>query len=127
MRPAEIAQLLSRNAEEVAKHLLPNGKRDGHEWRCGSLSGEAGKSLGIHLHGEKAGVWSDFATGQSGDLLDLWREVRNLGMPDAMTEAASSASTWKVEKHISCASKRSSRNRVKSQTILFLARRHGNT
>lgn len=89
MRPAEIACLLARNAEEVAKHLLSNGKRDGREWRCGSISGESGKSLGIHLLGDKAGVWSDFATGQSGDLLDLWREVRNVSMPQAMSEAAS--------------------------------------
>ncbi|OHX37847.1 hypothetical protein BJL95_04545 [Methylomonas sp. LWB] len=88
MRPAEIAQLLARNADAVAKHLLPNGKREGNEWRCGSVSGEAGKSLGVHLHGDKAGIWSDFSTGESGDLLDLWREVKNISMPEAMAEAA---------------------------------------
>ncbi|MBS4028179.1 MAG: hypothetical protein KGZ58_06005, partial [Ignavibacteriales bacterium] len=84
MRPAEIAQLLVRSVEAVAKHLLPNGKREGHEWRCGSVSGETGKSLGVHLHGDKAGIWSDFSTGESGDLLDLWREVKNVSMPEAM-------------------------------------------
>ncbi|MEI8573574.1 toprim domain-containing protein [Methylomonas sp. LW13] len=90
MRPNEIADLLSRSAGEVAKHLLPNGKLDSREWRCGSISGEAGKSLGVRLHGDKAGIWSDFATGQTGDLLDLWREVRNISMPEAMAQAA----TW---------------------------------
>jgi twinkle protein len=88
MKPNEIADFLARSAEEVAKHLLPGGKRDGHEWRCGSVSGESGKSLGVHLRGDKAGVWADFATGQTGDLLDLWREVRNISMPEAMAEAA---------------------------------------
>jgi twinkle protein len=88
MRPAEISGLLARNAEEVAKYLLPGGKRDGHEYRAGSVAGESGKSLGVHLRGDKAGVWSDFATGQTGDLLDLWREVRNIPLPEAMTEAA---------------------------------------
>lgn len=90
MRPNEIADLLARSPEEVAKHLLPGGKREGHEWRCGSVSGEAGKSLGVHLSGNKAGVWSDFATGQTGDLLDLWREAKNISLPEAMAEAA----TW---------------------------------
>lgn len=88
MTPREIAQLLARDAEGVAKHLLPDGKRVGHEWRAGSTAGESGKSLGVHLTGDKAGVWCDFASGQSGDLIDLWRECRELSIPDAIREAA---------------------------------------
>jgi len=88
MKPNEISQLLARNPEAVAVYLLPNGKKEGHEWRAGSTNGESGKSLGVHLTGDKAGVWSDFSTGESGDLLDLWREVRNVSMVEAMTEAS---------------------------------------
>jgi len=51
--------------------LLPAGHREGAEWRCGSVAGEPGHSLGIHLTGDKAGVWSDFSGGGNGDALDL--------------------------------------------------------
>ncbi len=87
MTPGEINSLLTRDAEGVASMLLPNGQRDGHEWRAGSVDGEAGKSLGVHLTGEKAGVWSDFATGERGDLLDLWAVARNIPLKDAIAEA----------------------------------------
>lgn len=88
MTPKQLSEILARDAETVAKYLLPNGKRDGREWRCGSVSGEAGASLGVHLQGDKAGVWADFASGQSGDLIDLWRECRGIGMAAALKEAA---------------------------------------
>src|SRR5262249_45443039 len=68
-------------------HLLPAGKKDGPEWRAGSRDGEPGKSLGVHLTGQKAGVWSDFATGESGDLLDLWMAVKRIDFVAAMDEA----------------------------------------
>ncbi|MGH7092191.1 MAG: DUF7146 domain-containing protein, partial [Stellaceae bacterium] len=57
------------------RDLLPGGCREGAEWRCGSTAGEPGHSLGVHLIGERAGVWSDFATGERGDALDLVRIV----------------------------------------------------
>ncbi|BBL73186.1 toprim domain-containing protein [Methylomagnum ishizawai] len=88
MKPSEISALLAEQAESVAKHLLPEGKRDGREWRCGSVHGEPGQSLGVHLSGPKAGVWADFASGQGGDLLDLWMTVGKTDLPKAMREAA---------------------------------------
>lgn len=62
---------LAARSEALARELLPHGVREGHEWRVGSLAGEAGRSLAVHLGGGKAGVWSDFASGESGDALDL--------------------------------------------------------
>ena len=88
MKAAEIAALLARDAEGVARMLLPQGKREGAEWRVGSLEGDAGKSCGVHLTGQKAGVWCDFATGQGGDLLDLWSAVRGVGIGQACRDAA---------------------------------------
>lgn len=88
MTPKQLSQLLAREAETVARHLLPDGKRISHEWRCGSTAGEAGESLGVHLVGDKAGVWADFASGQTGDLLDLWRDVRGITTTEAMREVA---------------------------------------
>jgi hypothetical protein len=68
---AEVAKMLAHRAESLARELLPAGRRDGAEWRCGSLAGEAGQSLAVHLTGARAGVWSDFASGDRGDALDL--------------------------------------------------------
>jgi len=52
--------------------------RTGAEWRVGSIAGEPGQSLGVHLAGDKAGVWRDFAAGgaHQGDALDLVAQVR---------------------------------------------------
>ena len=87
MQAADIARQLAADAEGVCHYLLPQGKRDGHEWRAGSVAGEPGQSLGVHLTGDKAGIWADFAGDGKGDLIDLWRAVRGLSLPDAMREA----------------------------------------
>ncbi len=68
--------MLAARAPALAAELLPHGRRDGVEWRCGSLAGEAGQSLAVRLYGERAGVWSDFASGERGDALDLIASVR---------------------------------------------------
>ena len=39
---SEIARRLADHAEDLCRELLPNGRRDGSEWRCGSINGEAG-------------------------------------------------------------------------------------
>jgi twinkle protein len=64
MTPAELSTRLAQRVEAVCQELLPKGRRQGAEWEVGSSAGEEGKSLKVHLRGEKAGVWSDFATGQ---------------------------------------------------------------
>ncbi|HSW94315.1 MAG TPA: toprim domain-containing protein [Gammaproteobacteria bacterium] len=85
----QVSCLLAQHAEDVARYLLPQGKKIGHEWCAGSIHGEAGESLKICLLGEKAGVWCDFAegSGHSGDLLDLWSAVRKIKLPQASKEA----------------------------------------
>ena len=84
----QISGMLAQRAEDIARHLLPNGKRQGSEWCVGSISGEAGESLKVHLVGDKAGVWCDFATGDKGDLLDLWAIKRNSKISEALKEAS---------------------------------------
>lgn len=88
MNAREISQLLSDRALDVAEYLLPGGKKRGPEWRAGSVGGESGGSLGVHLSGNKAGIWSDFASGEKGDLLDLWRLSRGCNLSQALQEAA---------------------------------------
>lgn len=67
----QVASMLGGRAHQLAAELLPGGRRDGQEWRCGSLAGEPGGSMAVHLSGPKAGVWSDFSSGERGDALDL--------------------------------------------------------
>jgi twinkle protein len=82
----ELKRLLAARAEAVAEHLLPAGRREGQEWRVGSVAGEQGRSLAVHLAGQKAGVWSDFSTAQGGDLIDLWTAVRAVALPAALDD-----------------------------------------
>lgn len=72
----EVVALLAQRIERLCAEILPAGVRDGAEWRVGSVQGEAGKSLAVHLSGDLAGVWADFSTvGDKGDALDLIAKV----------------------------------------------------
>lgn len=93
----ELKRLLSTQVQSVAERLLPAGKRDGPEWRAGSTSGDAGKSLGVHLAGPKAGIWSDFGTGEGGDLIDLWMAVKRVELPTALDEIRAFLGVKKAE------------------------------
>lgn len=74
----DIEAKLGERAEDVCRHLFPNGKRDGAEFVVGSLSGEAGHSLKVNLTG-KVGVWKDFAGDSGGKtLMSLWMQARQL-------------------------------------------------
>jgi len=86
---SDISQMLADRAEATAVELLPNGKRAGKEWQAGSVDGEKGASLNVCIAGSKAGVWSDFATGERGDLMDLWATVRGVDLGEALQQAAS--------------------------------------
>lgn len=74
----DIKAALAGRIECLCRELLPAGRKIGAEWRVGSLQGEPGQSLAVHLSGVKAGLWSDFATGHSGDVLDLIGSVKGL-------------------------------------------------
>ena len=58
---------------------LSNGKRQGSYWLVGNLDNDPGRPLFVRLTGPStgkgaAGHWTDAATGQHGDLLDIIRE-----------------------------------------------------
>ena len=79
----EVSKMMAERAESVCQWLLPQGKRNGHEWEVGSTQGEPGKSLKVNLAG-KAGLWADFASGESGDLIDLILLVRGCTKGEAV-------------------------------------------
>jgi hypothetical protein len=73
---AEIAYRLAQNAEAVCRHYLSNGRREGRYWIVGDVANTRGRSLYVRLFGplsgkRAAGKWTDSATAQHGDLLDL--------------------------------------------------------
>ena len=73
---AELAHRLARDAEAVCRHYLSNGRRAGRYWLVGDVENSPGRSLFVRLKGPDfgkgaAGKWTDAATGEHGDLLDL--------------------------------------------------------
>ncbi|WFU05882.1 toprim domain-containing protein (plasmid) [Rhizobium sp. CB3171] len=80
MSASELAARLARHAEAVCRHYLSAGRRYGNYWIVGDTANSKGRSLYVHLAGPRAGRWTDAATGQYGDLLDLVRE--SCGMID---------------------------------------------
>lgn len=67
----EIEAMLEARLESLAFALFPNARKEGHEVRVGSLAGEPGQSLAIHVGGAKAGFIKDFSSGWGGDALKL--------------------------------------------------------
>ncbi len=80
---ADLARLLGQRAEAVCRHYLSHGRREGNYWLVGDVHNTPGRSLFVHLAGPEtgkgaAGKWTDSATGEHGDLLDLIHESRGL-------------------------------------------------
>lgn len=77
---------MNNEIETVVRNLLPQGVRKHNDWWAGSVRGEAGESLRVCLDGSKRGIWGDFATGDGGDLIDLWASVRSVTLREAIKE-----------------------------------------
>jgi hypothetical protein len=76
---SDIARRLAEQAELVCRHYLSNGRRVGNYWIVGDVRNAAGRSMFVRLRGPSAGrgaagKWTDAATGEHGDLLDIIRE-----------------------------------------------------
>lgn len=83
----DIEAKLCEQAEQVCRHLLPNGKREGNNFVIGDLAGGEGDSLKINIEG-KVGVWRDFAAGKGGKtLMSLWCAVRHQEFKICIKEA----------------------------------------
>lgn len=89
----QIAQKLAVNAEAVCKFYLSSGKRNGRYWLVGDVNNNPGRSLYVRLAGTEsgpgaAGKWTDSATGEHGDLLDIIRVSAGLSrFRDVLEEA----------------------------------------
>ncbi len=77
---SELARRLGRRAEAVCRHYLPAGYPEGRYWLVGDVRNTPGRSMFVRLKGTEAGrgaagKWTDAATGEHGDLLDVIREA----------------------------------------------------
>lgn len=76
---SDLAQRLGRQAEAVCRRYLSKGHREGRYWLVGDVRNTPGRSMFVRLKGAEsgkgaAGKWTDAATGDHGDLLDVIRE-----------------------------------------------------
>ena len=90
---SDLASTLARDAEAVCRHYLSSGRREGGYWLVGDIANSPGRSLYVRLRGPQsgkgaAGKWTDAATGEHGDLLDLIAANRRLDtLRDVLDEA----------------------------------------
>ena len=90
---ADLAQRLGRQAEAVCRRYLSTGRRHGRYWLVGDVRNTPGRSMFVRLTGPEAGrgaagKWTDAATGQHGDLLDVIRQSCGFAdLRDAAEEA----------------------------------------
>ena len=92
---ADLARRLARQAEAVCRRYLSNGRREGRYWLVGDERNQPGRSMFVRLTGPESGKgasgkWTDAATGEHGDLLDVIRESCGLvDFKDVADEARS--------------------------------------
>ena len=86
---ATLAGALGLRAEAVCRRYLPAGRRQGRYWVAGDVHGAKGRSLFVRLAPPGVpGKWTDAATGEHGDLLDLLRAQLGTGaLRPALDEA----------------------------------------
>lgn len=82
-RTERLRQALSGRARDLIDHVFPSARVHGAEARIGSTDGEPGESLSIDL---TSGVWFDHATGEGGDLIDLWKATQKATFPEAIDD-----------------------------------------
>lgn len=74
---SEISRALAEQAEAFCRSWLPAGRKIGNYWIVGNKLGDPGRSLAVRLKpsaGRKPGKWTDHASGEHGDLLDIIAE-----------------------------------------------------
>ena len=86
---ARVAAALAERAEEVCRRYLPQGRKQGRYWVAGDARGARGRSLFVRLAPPGTpGKFTDAATGEHGDLLDLVRIASGAGsLRAALAEA----------------------------------------
>ena len=124
----DLARRLGRQAEAVCRHYLSAGRRQGHYWQVGDAWNTPGRSMFVRLKDTAkgpAGKWTDAATGEHGDLLDVIRESRSLSdFTEVVAEAEAflrMPRSWQVAEAPVFRTNSPSRDPVTSARRLFAA------
>ena len=100
---SDLARRLAANAEAVCRHYLSNGRREGRWWTVGDIHNSPGRSMMVRLKSTDrgpAGKWTDAATGEHGDLLDLIAQAQGCAtLADTLDEARRFLSLPRPEGH----------------------------
>jgi hypothetical protein len=88
-----LARRLAERAQAVCQRYLSNGRREGRYWLVGDARNTPGRSLFVRLEASvkgPRGKWTDAATAEHGDLLDIIRKSCGLvDFKDVADEARS--------------------------------------
>ncbi|MFQ5509614.1 MAG: phage/plasmid primase, P4 family [Leptospirillia bacterium] len=87
-------RILLENLPQALTWLFPAGVEVGHTFQVGSIRGEQGRSLEVELTGERAGLWIDRATGDGGDIFDLWAAARSFSTRTGFGEVLADIAGW---------------------------------
>jgi len=80
--------------EDVLFHLFPAGYVEGRKFYIGNVRGDHGDSMDVTLDGAEAGLWSDFATGDGGDIFALWAAARGWDTKRDFPKLIAEISDW---------------------------------
>ena len=86
MEIAEVARYINSHADQAVSFLFgDSAKRDGNGYRIGNTDGDTGRSMFVNA---VEGLWVDHATGEGGDILDLWQRVTRKSPKEAAEDVA---------------------------------------
>lgn len=81
----ELSAMLKKDADAVARHLLPGGVYSSGEWKVSGSDSPTGESISVVIRGPKQGLvafWNDAR--QGGDLIDLVQRIDNCSLREAI-------------------------------------------
>jgi len=90
----EIRLALLAKLPLLALDLFPAGKWRQNKYLVGDVTGQPGDSLELILVGPKAGLWTDRATGEGGDVLALIALRSGLDMRTEFRQVLEKAQAW---------------------------------
>ncbi len=86
MRSFANSMVIKNHLVAFAQHYLPGGVRKGREWVVGDVQGNKGTSMNFCLEGEKAGLWIDNATRETGNPVSLVMKQKGCTREEAIEE-----------------------------------------
>ena len=91
---ADIRVVLNDQLALLVSDIWPSGKRRQNKYLVGDVMGGPGDSLELLLSGPKAGLWTDRATNEGGDIFDLIARYYSLNVQTQFPQVLEKAREW---------------------------------